>query len=106
MMYYDLIDKARKAEKESRWMDALIAWKQAEKSISRDCPTLADRIKNEDIPAVILIIKSRMRGDEFRRLASGLYEKHESREINNRELYEALQEADKKANEYYKTINF
>ena len=80
MGYY--ADKAREAEKLSKWYDAQNYWicEGGDYGIENAavCKTIAD--------AIAL-------GDRFRRLIKGVYERWENHEINNKELHDILDKA-------------
>lgn len=79
--------RARKFEQEGKWLEA----RTLRKSLGH----------KSDVEAIDLILESTRKGDEYRALIKGVYERHEKREINNAELHKILTEA---WNKVYKNI--
>lgn len=74
--------RARKFEQEGKWHEA----RQLRQALGQ----------KSDVEAIDMIIDATNKGDEFRRLISGVYERYENREINNAELNQILTEAHNK----------
>lgn len=83
MGYYT--DEARKAERDSKWWEAYRLWLCEGGDYGREnaaaCKTIAEAID---------------KGDQFRELIKGQYERWENHEINSRELHDILDEAHNK----------
>lgn len=74
--------RARKFELDGKWHEA----RQLRKALGQ----------KSDVEAIDMIIDATNKGDEFRRLIAGVYERWEKREINNSELNQILTEAHNK----------
>lgn len=71
--------RARQFELEGKWAEARVLRKFERQDL--------------DVQAIDLILESNKRGDEYRRLSSGVVEAWEARQINNSQLHEQLTEA-------------
>lgn len=91
----NLFKEARQAEKNGEWRKAENLWKSNGSDYA---------IENAN--ACKLIADSIEKGDKFRELISGVYERWEKHEINNKELNDILADANEKVYGIQKKFNF